>query len=213
MKSEKLFVFGNQTLAEILKEVKLFKNYEIINKTYDFQKTNLAQDHNLKENLILVDLSNISITQNLIKSFGKNSILLINKKNFSNELIKNYEKCLLPFKLNDLLSKIKILSLKKDYKNRSIFQVLDYQLDINKKVIAKNDLKLKLTEKEVTLLVYLIELGRPVKINELLKAVWDYSSESETHTIETHVHRLRKKFITIFKDDNIIKNTPEGYFI
>tara|TARA_B100000579_G_scaffold163588_1_gene132808 strand:+ start:72 stop:713 length:642 start_codon:yes stop_codon:yes gene_type:complete len=213
MKSEKLFVFGNQTLAEILKEVKLFKNYEIINKTYDFQKTNLPQDHNLKENLILVDLSNILITKNLIKSFGKNSILLINKKNLNNEFIKDYEKCLLPLKLNDLLSKIKILSLKKDYKNRSIFQVLDYQLDINKKVIAKNDLKLKLTEKEVTLLVYLIELGRPVKINELLKAVWDYSSESETHTIETHVHRLRKKFITIFKDDNIIKNTPEGYFI
>ena len=142
MKSEKLFVFGNQRLAEILKEVKLFKNYEIINKTYDFQKINLPKDKNLKENLILVDLSNISITQNLVKSFGKNSILLINKKNFSNELIKNYEKCFLPFKLNDLLSKIKILSLKKDYKNRSIFKVLDYQLDINKKVIVKNDLKL-----------------------------------------------------------------------
>ena len=213
MKSEKLFVFGNQRLAEILQEVKLFKNYEIINKTYDFQKINLPQDKNLKENLILVDLSNISITQNLVKSFGKNSILLINKKNFSNELIKNYEKCFLPFKLNDLLSKIKILSLKKDYKNRSIFKVLDYQLDINKKVIVKNDLKLKLTEKEITLLVYLIESGKPVKINELLKVVWDYSSESETHTIETHVHRLRKKFIKIFKDENIIKNNSEGYFI
>jgi hypothetical protein len=213
MKSEKLFVFGNQRLAEILKEVKLFKNYEIINKTYDFEKINLAQDKNLRENFILVDLSNISITKNLIKGFGKNSILLINKKNFNNEVIKNYEKCLLPFKLNDLLSKIKILSLKKDYKSRAIFQVLDYQLDINKKVIAKNDLKLKLTEKEVTLLVYLIELGRPVKINELLKAVWGYSSESETHTIETHVHRLRKKFIKIFKDHNIIKNNLDGYFI
>jgi len=213
MKSEKLFVFGNQRLAEILKEVKLFKNYEIINKTYDFEKTNLTQDKNLRENFILVDLSNISITKNLIKGFGKNSILLINKKNFNNEVIKNYEKCLLPFKLNDLLSKIKILSLKKDYKSRAIFQVLDYQLDINKKVIVKNDLKLKLTEKEVTLLVYLIELGRPVKINELLKAVWGYSSESETHTIETHVHRLRKKFIKIFKDHNIIKNNLDGYFI
>ena len=77
MKSEKLFVFGNQRLAEILKEVKLFKNYEIINKTYDFEKTNLAQDKNLRENFILVDLSNISITKNLIKGFGKNSILLI----------------------------------------------------------------------------------------------------------------------------------------
>ena len=137
-------------------------------------------------------MSNISITKNLIKDFGKNSILLVNKSNFNNEVIKNYEKCLLPFKLNDLLSKIKILSLKKDYKSRAIFQVLDYQLDINKKVIEKNDLKLKLTEKEVTLLVYFIQLGRPAKINELLKTVWDYSSESETHTIETHVHRLRK---------------------
>ena len=213
MKSEKLFVFGNQRLAEILKEVKLFKNYKIINKTYDFDKTNLVQDKNLRENFILVDLSNISITKNLIKGFGKNSILLINKKNFNNEVIKNYEKCLLPFKLNDLLSKIKILSLKKNYKSRAIFQVSDYQLDINKKVIVKNDLKLKLTEKEVTLLVYLIELDRPVKINELLKAVWNYSSESETHTIETHVHRLRKKFIKIFKDHNIIKNNTDGYFI
>tara|TARA_B100000029_G_scaffold114252_1_gene106760 strand:+ start:166 stop:807 length:642 start_codon:yes stop_codon:yes gene_type:complete len=213
MKSEKLFVFGNQTLAEILKEVKLFKNYEIINKTYDSKKTDLLQDKDLKENLILLDLSNILITKNLIRSFGKNSIFLINKKNFNSDLIKDYEKCLLPFKLNDLLSKIKILSLKKDYKNRSIFQVLDYQLDINKKVIIKNDLKLKLTEKEVTLLVYLIELGRPAKISELLKVVWDYSSESETHTIETHVHRLRKKFIKIFNDENIIKNNTEGYFI
>ena len=213
MKSEKLFVFGNQRLAEILKEVKLFKNYEIINKTPDFEKINLSQDKNLKENLILIDLSNILITKNLIKGFGKNSIFLIDKKNFNNEVIKNYEKCLLPFKLNDLLSKIKILSLKKDYKNRAIFQVLDYQLDINKKVIEKNDLKLKLTEKEVTLLVYFIQLGRPAKINELLKTVWDYSSESETHTIETHVHRLRKKFIKIFKDHNIIKNNADGYFI
>ena len=143
MRSEKLFVFGNQRLAEILKEVKLFKNYEIINKTSDFEKINLSQDKNLKENLILVDLSNILITKNLIKGFGKNSILLINKKNFNNEVIKNYEKCLLPFKLNDLLSKIKILSLKKNYKSRAIFQVSDYQLDINKKVIVKNDLKLK----------------------------------------------------------------------
>ena len=63
------------------------------------------------------------------------------------------------------------------------------------------------------MLVYLIESGKPVKINELLKVVWDYSSESETHTIETHVHRLRKKFIKIFKDENIIKNNSEGYFI
>ena len=74
MRSEKLFVFGNQRLAEILKEVKLFKNYEIINKTSDFEKINLSQDKNLKENLILVDLSNILITKNFIKGFGKNSI-------------------------------------------------------------------------------------------------------------------------------------------
>ena len=69
MQSEKLFVFGNERLAEILTEVKLFKNYEIINKTSDFEKINLSQDKNLKKNLILIDLSNILITKNDIIMF------------------------------------------------------------------------------------------------------------------------------------------------
>ena len=86
-------------------------------------------------------------------------------------------------------------------------------MDINKKIIRRDNLKLKLTEKEVTLLVYLSELNRPAKINELLKKVWDYSSESETHTIETHVHRLRKKFSDKFNDETLIKNNSDGYFI
>ena len=213
MKPEKLFVFGNQTLAEMLQEVKLFNNYQIVNKTHDFEKQSFFDDKNSGENVALLDISNISINKNLIKNIGKNFIFLINEKKLDNSIIANYEKCLLPCKLNELLSKIKILFLKQNYLNRSVFKVSDYQLDINKKIIRRDNLKLKLTEKEVTLLVYLSELNRPAKINELLKKVWDYSSESETHTIETHVHRLRKKFFDKFNDETLIKNNSDGYFI
>ena len=213
MKPEKLFVFGNQTLAEMLQEVKLFNNYQIVNKTHDFEKQSFFDDKNSGENVALLDISNISINKNLIKNISKNFIFLVNKKKLNNSIIANYEKCLLPCKLNELLSKIKILFLKQNYLNRSVFKVSDYQLDINKKIIRRDNLKLKLTEKEVTLLVYLSELNRPAKINELLKKVWDYSSESETHTIETHVHRLRKKFLDSFNDNNFIKNNKKGYYI
>ena len=98
-----------------------------------------------------------------------------------NELLENTTAVIVIYRSNEVIFRCLegIKNLKKDYKSRAIFQVLDYQLDINKKVIEKNDLKLKLTEKEVTLLVYFIQLGRPAKINELLKTVWDYSSESE----------------------------------
>ena len=213
MKSEKLFVFGNQTLAEMLQEVKLFNNYQIANKTHDFEKQSFFGDKNFGESVALLDISSISINKNLIKNISKNFIFLVNKKKLNNSIIANYEKCLLPCKLNELLSKIKILFLKQNYLNRSVFKVSDYQLDINKKIIRRDNLKLKLTEKEVTLLVYLSELNRPAKINELLKKVWDYSSESETHTIETHVHRLRKKFFDKFNDETLIKNNSDGYFI
>ena len=213
MKPEKLFVFGNQTLAEMLQEVKLFNNYQIVNKTHDFEKQSFFDDKNFDESVALLDISNISINKNLIKNISKNFIFLVNKKKLNNSIIANYEKCLLPCKLNELLSKIKILFLKQNYLNRSVFKVSDYQLDINNKIIRRDNLKLKLTEKEVTLLVYLSELNRPAKINELLKKVWDYSSESETHTIETHVHRLRKKFFDKFNDETLIKNNSDGYFI
>ena len=86
-------------------------------------------------------------------------------------------------------------------------------LDINKREITKGKSKLKLTEKEVHFLLHLKEAKKPVTIEKLLEYVWKYSFKTETHTVETHVHRLRKKFLKTFDDNKMIKNNNRGYYI
>ena len=70
-----------------------------------------------------------------------------------------------------------------------------------------------LTEREINLILFLKKSSRPVNINELQKEVWEYGSELETHTVETHIYRLRKKVKEQFKDENFIKSLKEGYLI
>ena len=86
-------------------------------------------------------------------------------------------------------------------------------MNINNKEISKNKIVLKLTEREIDFILFLKDSKTPQKINNILKLVWGYSADLETHTIETHVHRLRKKFLLSFKDENFIKNSKKGYFI
>ena len=73
--------------------------------------------------------------------------------------------------------------------------------------------KLKLTEKEIDTILYLSKNGRSISVGELQKEVWGYQSELETHTVETHVHRLRKKIKEKFNDNNLIVSTKDGYQI
>ena len=86
-------------------------------------------------------------------------------------------------------------------------------MDKNERKIKKNNLELQLSEKEINFLVLFKEKRKPINKNYVLKNVWNYSSESETHTIETHIHRLRKKILQKFNDSNFIKNNKKGYFI
>ena len=74
-------------------------------------------------------------------------------------------------------------------------------------------LTLKLTEKEVNTIIYLLRNNKPISIKELQKTVWEYQSDIETHTVETHIYRLRKKILDKFKDDNFLISTKEGYLI
>ena len=75
------------------------------------------------------------------------------------------------------------------------------------------DTKLKLTEKEIDTITYLSKSNKPVSINELQKMVWSYQSDIETHTVETHIYRLRKKILNIFNDDKFIVSKKNGYQI
>ena len=86
-------------------------------------------------------------------------------------------------------------------------------MNLNSKEIFDDQNKLKLTEREKDFLLFLKNSGQPKTIKEILKFVWGYSKEIETHTVETHVHRLRKKFFNSFNDSNFIKNNKKGYYI
>ena len=86
-------------------------------------------------------------------------------------------------------------------------------IDKNERKLKKDDLTLQLSEKEIEFLILFSENKKPISRNLVLKKVWNYSPESETHTVETHIHRLRKKILNKFGDNNLIKNNNDGYYI
>ena len=86
-------------------------------------------------------------------------------------------------------------------------------MDLNSRIISKDKNKLKLTEREMEIIIFLNESKIAQKIIDLQNKVWGYSSELETHTVETHIYRLRKKISNSFQDEHFIISTDNGYFI
>ena len=117
--------------------------------------------------------------------------------------------------MNYTLSLKKIVSLiaKNQFRINSLIYLNNYIIDKNERKIKKNHLELQLSEKEIDLLVLFSKSNKPVSKNFVLQNIWNYSSKSETHTVETHIHRLRKKIFEKFKDSDFIKNDNKGYFI
>ena len=118
-----------------------------------------------------------------------------------------------PFNIYDLVEKINTGLIKQKYNDQSFIKILNYSLDINSRIISNASGRLKLTEREVDIILFLNDHKKPQKVNILQNQVWKYSSELETHTVETHIYRLRKKIIDKFKDDNFILSDENGYFI
>ena len=79
-------------------------------------------------------------------------------------------------------------------------------------MLSKNT-KLKLTEKEINTITYLSKSDKPVSVDELQEKVWSYQSDMETHTVETHIYRLRKKILNTFDDNDFIISEKDGYQI
>ena len=88
-----------------------------------------------------------------------------------------------------------------------------YELNLNSKFFSKNNLNLKLTEKEIEIILYLNDTKIKHNVADLQKNIWHYSSNIETHTVETHIYRLRKKISDLFKDESFIISQKNGYFI
>ena len=106
-----------------------------------------------------------------------------------------------------------MLLAKFEFIKSSLINLNEYIVNKNERKIKKNNLELQLTEKEINFLVLFANNKKPLTKDYILKNVWNYSSESDTHTVETHVHRLRKKILEKFGDNNFIKNNNNGYYI
>jgi len=112
-----------------------------------------------------------------------------------------------------MIENLNIKFLKQQFAEQSKVIINNYIIDINAREMSLKNIKLKLTEKEVNTIVYLSKLNKPISINELQTKVWEYHSDLETHTVETHIYRLRKKISKYFSDDNFIISRNNGYQI
>tara|TARA_B100001250_G_C19475356_1_gene646346 strand:+ start:81 stop:644 length:564 start_codon:yes stop_codon:yes gene_type:complete len=168
--------------------------------------------HEIKENLNfnLVKADKKSIKKE--KDFSNPDLLIISKKdddNFQDEL--KIDK--VPIKINVLIEIINLRFLKKRFNLQSEIVVKKYKLNLNSRQISLSNITIDLTEREINLILFLQNSKNPVKIDELQKEVWGYNSELETHTVETHIYRLRKKIKEKFEDTNFILSSKDGYLI
>ena len=144
----------------------------------------------------------------------KNYLVISNKKILSNIDNKNIIILSeLPVKILDLIEKININLLKLKYSYQSNFQIKEYKLDLNSRVISFEKKDLRLTEREIEIILFLNSKDKPQSIDVLQKEVWGYSENLETHTVETHVYRLRKKINETFDDSNFLVSSKDGYEI
>ena len=145
---------------------------------------------------------NINYSTNILKKPSKK----INEKN-----VIVFEE--LPNRIDKIIDKINIHLIKQKYNLQSNLKIGEYSLDLNSRKIFKNQKKLDLTEREIDILIFLSKQKEPQKIDILQNKVWNYSSNLETHTVETHIYRLRKKIKDTFNDDNFIISKKDGYQI
>ena len=178
-----ILIYDSPILFEILKEIKEKVNLEILIYKKD--------------------------TLNRLESNGNNNYIIVSI--FPNT-IKNCHILQTPSKLKDIIEKVNIWFLAKNFLKQSNIKIGEYFLDLNSRKISKNKKSLPLTEKETQLITFIIS-NNVVSLKDIQKLVWNYSSDLETHTVETHIYRLRKKFLEIFDDNNFINHNKEGYYI
>ena len=185
MSTQKLIIYKFKSLYHIFEELNLDLNFEII----------------------FVDNEN---SLNEVKRFNYYLIISDKKKlNISNQLFLKS----IPIKITQLIELINIEFLKIQFNNQSKLKINNYTIDINSRELLLKNNKLKLTEKEINTIIYLSRSVKPVSIDELQEKVWSYQSNIETHTVETHIYRLRKKILNTFNDNQFILSVNNGYQI
>ncbi len=176
------------------------------------------------KNLLSFDIQNYPTEEEFLKDLNKNNSLskstIITNSNvrFKAATVNIDKRNILvfdnfPIQLNKLIDKINIQLIKQKYDYQSKIRIKDYNLNFNSRIISKNSNELKLTEREIDIILFLKNQTEPKTIDILQKEIWHYSSDLETHTVETHIYRLRKKIKDQFNDQNFILSYKDGYSI
>ena len=190
---QNVFIINFNLLYEILDEIKenlsfkiiKFENEEDFEKEFDLDRLDYLVISKTDRKL----LPNINITDKNFLGFND-----------------------LPLSFKKLLELINIKLIKLKFNQQSKITIKGYELNLNSKFFSKGSLKLKLTEKETEIILYLND--KKIKnVADLQKNIWSYSADMETHTVETHIYRLRKKISDLFKDEKFILSHKNGYFI
>tara|TARA_B100000575_G_scaffold277134_1_gene263184 strand:- start:1451 stop:2077 length:627 start_codon:yes stop_codon:yes gene_type:complete len=204
----KIIVFGPESFLSTLNELQSHLNFSLISNTKDLSG-------NTKKNVAgLICHENKLENKKLNEIFYSEDCFRILATNKSKIDIKNFDYVLkLPTSIRDLNEIIDTSVAKKQFNKNSSIKIKSYKLNKNEKKLIKFDKFIILTEKEIQLLELFSIKKIAISKNKILSLVWKYSSSADTHTVETHIYRLRKKINDTFNDENFILNNKEGYYL
>ena len=201
-----VLVLGSNSLYITLNELKSFLKFNIINEDID--------PSNIDEKKILLCHINYLEDKNNLNYLKKSKCVKILVTENNNKNINFFHSVLkLPTSVIEINNVIESSIAKDKFGKNSFIKMKNYILDKNEKKLNNNVISLTLTEKEVQLLELFLKNKKPINKNEILSSVWQYASDADTHTVETHIYRLRKKIKDKFSDENFILNNKEGYYL
>ena len=207
--NSKLLIFGSKNFNNSINEVRESLNFSL--SFFDFRTKSYLIDSSISAIIVdsqVLDIDSLAIIN---KIYNKPILLLENltikkKCNCS-------DKILLPTSLIDLTNKISRIITAFKFSINSALQIKKYTLDKNEKKLIKDNIYISITEREVQLIELLFNEKKALPKNYILKKIWNYSDKADTHTVETHIYRLRKKIYTKFNDEKFILNFDKGYII
>ena len=205
-----LLIFGTKNFNNSLDEIKENLGFSF---TY-FNTDNLAQEIDTSVSAIIVEnqICQDSLVLSYINKISNKPILLMLNNNFLAKC-KHDDKGQLPINFIEFKSKIINLITAYNFNKNSTIIIKNFILDKNEKKLKKDNLFITITEREVQLIELLFNKKKPLSKNIILKEIWKYADNADTHTVETHIYRLRKKILTKFRYDNFIINSKLGYSI
>ena len=195
--NQSVIIINIKPLYEILNEINNNFSYKLVHlNTKEFDENFNKEDKQFDNSIFITTTEYIQRLERI--GIKKEKVLLIN---------------ISPESIYKLIDKINVCLIQNKYDFQSNIKLKNYNLDINSKTVEYKNKKLKLTEKEIEIILFLNKDNLSKKVIDLQKNVWGYSSDIETHTVETHVYRLRKKISDTFKDDEFILSDDNGYYL